>query len=55
MEQTKEEILDELEAIKDELYDLLMAGKRITLKQTQRDREDTLLLRKKELEERLEE
>ena len=47
---SKAQMLDELEAIKDELYDLLMMGKRITLTQAQRDREDELLIKKEALE-----
>jgi len=52
---SKEQILDELEAGADELYDILMSGKRLTLSQRLQDREDELLLRKKELEKRLKE
>ena len=52
--QEKKQMLDELEDIRDELYAILMTGKRLTIGQKLRDREDALLLRKKELEERLE-
>ena len=51
----KAQRLDELEAIKEELYDILMAGKRLTIGQVLRDREDELLLKKETLEKQLEE
>ena len=49
----RETALVELEAVKNELYDILMCGIRATIGQKLRDKEDELLLKKEQLEKRL--
>ncbi|HDZ39128.1 MAG TPA: hypothetical protein ENH62_12710 [Marinobacter sp.] len=49
----REMALAELEAVKNELYDILMCGIRATTNQKLRVKEDELLLRKEQLEKRL--